>query len=172
MPWRAAPTEPMRCSRAEREALVSRAKRGVLSTLIGLNGPDAFGTTALAFAAAGWGVWESPSLLRNWTDFGAPWAIGCLMNLDSADVEVGRSSKASSSVPSPNARRRVGLVSVRLEAASLVKASGATSRREVGVVGRGWGLESRDIGRLLGAFSFESEEPGRWKLLEGLTLMW
>jgi len=38
--WRAAETDPMRCSRARREALVSRAKRGTESRLMGLMGVE------------------------------------------------------------------------------------------------------------------------------------
>lgn len=167
---RVALTEPIRCSRARREALVSRAKRGTGSCLGGLRGVDGVGgggssLTDVVEVLCDW----RPSLLRIWTDFGAPRAIGCFMNLDSVEAEVGRSSKASSSLPSPNALRRVGLVRVRLDAASRVSDSGAW--RPVGVVGRWFTLVSREIGRLTGTFSFESEDPGR-KFREDLILMW
>ncbi len=66
-----------------------------------------------------------PSLLRICKDFGAPRERGCFVNLVSTEADVGRSSKASSSFPSPKALRRIGLVSVFLDAASRARASGA-----------------------------------------------
>jgi hypothetical protein len=54
---------------------------------------------------------------------------GTLRNLASAAEDVGRSSKASNSFPSPYTRRRTGLVTWRLLAAALANASGAWSRR-------------------------------------------
>ena len=85
---------------------------------------------------------------------------GCLRNFASTVAEVGKSSNTSNSLPSPKARRRVGLVNVRLAAASRARDSGAMSFR-FGVGGRCWGLESREIGRFSGVFSFEFEELGR-----------
>lgn len=67
---------------------------------------------------------DCPSLLRR--DFGAPRPIGCLTNLLSMVAEVGRSSKISSSVPSPKFRRRAGFVMVFL--AARVNSGGATFR--------------------------------------------
>ena len=110
---------PMRA----REALVSRAKRGVLGECF-----------RVFWGVAG--VLGARRVLRTLAARGSPRATGCLVNLDSTDVEVRRSSKASSSVPSPKARRRVGLVRVRLAAASLTSDCGAISLRCVGVTGR------------------------------------
>ena len=159
--WRVALTEPIRCSRARRDALVSRAKRGVNSCLTGLNGVDGGIAEEDSIVDEELLRWERPSLPRICTDFGAPRATGCLTNLDSVVAEVGKSSNTSSSLPSPKALRRVGLVSVRLEAASRARDSGATSLRPVGVVGRWCTLDKRDNGRLSEKFSLESEEFGR-----------
>ncbi len=134
--WRVAFTDPIRCSRAILDALVSRANRGVKSCFGGLSGVAGVEGGNSIFADAVLWRLESPSLLRICTDLGAPRAIGCLTNFDSVVADVGKSSKTSSSLPSPKALRRMGFVTVRLEAASRVRDSGATSRRPVGVLGR------------------------------------
>ena len=57
--------------------------------------------------------------------FGAPRATGATVNRFSTLALVGRSSKVSSSVPSPKLRFLVGWVSVPILAASLRRCSGA-----------------------------------------------
>jgi len=104
--------EIWRCSRALRDAAVSRAKRGMLVVLRAVVGKSLLGGES---GVAGVGVslprlvlpsdevdgfkCERPSLLRRLR--GAPRPIGVLVNLDSRVADVGRSSKISSSLPSP-----------------------------------------------------------------------
>jgi len=155
---------PARCSRAVREAAVSRAKRGTLVMLVsgffgerGVRGAELAEVSVrgrLLFDA----FLDVLSFVRRLLVLPRR---GCLTNLDSTVAEVGRSSNTSSSEPSPKARRRVGFVSVRFAAASRARDSGARSRRTLGEKGRYDGFERRDIGRFKGIFSLESEELGR-----------
>jgi hypothetical protein len=97
------------------------------------------------------------------SDFGAPRPTGCLTNLFSSVAEVGRSSKISSSVPSPKLRRLVGFVIVLFAAdgRSLLLLPGVSGRR----------LDSRDIDlRGIGP-SFEPSESWRRKCREDLILI-
>ena len=104
--------EAIRCSRAFREALVSRANRGVEWVALDVEG---------GLEDGGGDSWDSSGgIVRLWLslvrmDRGAPRPVGFLTNLLSVEADVGRSSNDSNSVPSPKLRRLVGRVSVRLE---------------------------------------------------------
>src|SRR5271154_6696404 len=102
------------------------------------------------------------------SDFGAPRPTGCLTNLFSSVAEVGRSSKISSSVPSPKLRRLVGFVIVLFAAAANIS-GGRSLLLLPGVSGRR--LDSRDID--LGGIgpSFEPSESWRRKDREDLILI-
>ncbi len=62
-------------------------------------------------------------LVRRPEILGGPRPIGSLMNFCSESREVGKSSKPSSSQPSPKCLRRTGLVICRFDAASRARAS-------------------------------------------------
>lgn len=126
------------CSLAILLAAVSRAKRGTLrSGLLGVIGVDGIGVSApplvLRLDVEG-AKCDCPSLLLR--DLGAPRPIGILVNLLSALAEVGRSSKISSSVPSPKLRRRVGFVTAFLAAAASSAAVRLPLAPRPGVSGR------------------------------------
>lgn len=89
--------------------------------------------------------------------------VGCFKNLASACVDVGRSSKASSSWPSPKFLPRRGMV-------SLPQASGVFS---VGRYRRGLGdrIVDRDTAREFGRNSMVGSESCRRKVRELLALM-
>lgn len=112
--------ETCRCSLAMRLAAVSRANRGTFNSgLLGVSGVIGIGVSAPPLVlrlVVELPIWLCPSLLLR--DLGAPRPTGCLMNLLSALADVGRSSKMSSSLPSPKLRRRVGFVMVFLAAAA------------------------------------------------------
>lgn len=142
------------CSRALREAVVSRANRGILvctckccsRVLDGECGVLGTGVSTplrtdtnevLETANCDW-----PSLLRRLR--GAPLPIGSLVNLASAVSEVGRSSKLSSSEPSPQLRRRSGRLIVFLAwAARSAMVYGLRSL--TGVCGRRPARRERDL---------------------------
>lgn len=123
--------EAIRCSRALRDALVSRANLGV-----GFSGLETEGGVDWVGDSIGGVIrlWLS----RERTDRGAPRPAGFLVNLLSVDAEVGKSSNDSSSVPSPKLRRLVGLVRVRLVVDPVVSVpdSPKLSRRLSGREGR------------------------------------
>lgn len=101
-------------------------------------------------------------LLRR-SDLGAPRPTGCLTNFCSVDCDVGRSSKPSSSKPSPKWRALRGLVRVLFEAASRAKASAPRSR---GLDGLGDLIVDLDTARELGrnsALLVEDSESCRRK---------
>lgn len=133
--------EAIRCSRALREALVSRANLGVVfSGLETDGGVDRVGDSIGGVIR----LWLS----RERTDRGAPRPAGFFVNLLSVEAEVGRSSNDSSSVPSPKLRRLVGLVKVRFVVDPVVSVpeSPRLNRRLSGREGRDsrenvpWGL--------------------------------
>ena len=106
------------CSRAMRLAFVSRAKRGNSSLdLAGEYGVKSAGVCVLEGRTSWW------ILVRKVDCFGGPRPTGSLMNFCSESRDVGRSSKPSSSKPSPKCRRRTGLVICRFAAASRAKTS-------------------------------------------------
>ena len=98
--------EAIRCSRALREAFVSRAKLGVVFSGLETDG----GVVRVGDSIGGViRLWLS----RERTDRGAPRPAGVFANLLSVEAEVGRSSNDSNSVPSPKLRRLVGFVRMR-----------------------------------------------------------
>lgn len=99
--------EAMRCSLAILEAFVSRANLGMESLDLEETCCTDGGTGSFLAGI----VWLRVSLFRR--VLGAPRPEGLLINLLSADDEVGRSSNDANSLPSPKFRRRVGRVSVR-----------------------------------------------------------
>jgi hypothetical protein len=106
------------CSLAMRLALVSRANRGNSSLdLAGEYGVSGAGVPVRDGNESWW------ILLRRPDNLGGPRPIGSFMNLCSESREVGKSSKPSSSNPSPKCLRLTGLVICRFAAASRAKAS-------------------------------------------------
>jgi hypothetical protein len=104
---------PTVCSRAMRLAFVSRAKRGNSSLdLAGENGIGGAGVCVLEGRISWW------ILARNVDCLGGPRPTGSLTNFCSESRDVGRSSKPSSSKPSPKCLLRTGLVICRFAAAS------------------------------------------------------
>lgn len=114
------PIEAMRCSLALRDAFVSRANLGIEVGGFEVDG----GVVSWPWPWLGRGD-SAGGVLRLWlslarTDRGAPRPMGFLVYLLSVETDVGRSSKDSSSVPSPKLRRFVGLVRVRFPDGEMV----------------------------------------------------
>lgn len=141
-------------SLAMRLAAVSLAKRGKLSVA----------RDGLFGVAGGIGVVILSRELKRLgsicvrSEDGGGRELGGLTKRCSFVADVGRSSKSSSSVPSPKLRRREGRVTVRLAAASRARVAGATSRR-ADLVGVSGGARDMELGRGTGDEALLGSEP-------------
>ena len=117
-PWPEGARCASTCSLAIRLALVSRANRGSSSLdLAGEYGVSGAGVLVRDGNESWWILVRRPEIL------GGPRPIGSLTNFCSESRDVGKSSKPSSSQPSPKCLRRTGLVICRFDAASRARAS-------------------------------------------------